>query len=135
MDHSTVQVIIESHSKQRGTGVTKPKDAKAKRQHRRDSHQKQFLGLRLLGLAQPVTDASLEPGWYWHFAHGIAQPTTDIAPCLCLLCARGAAPEMLDHFKIAFDQQFIVDVRVEFCSKLLARLLAKFRLSHNLFSF
>jgi hypothetical protein len=128
-------VIVKSQLYEPGAWVAKPEDTKAKRQDGRERHEEEFPGLRLLGLTQTVTNASLQPGGYGDFANGIAQPPTYIAALLCLLSARSAAPEMLDHFKIALCQQFIVDVRVEPRLKLSARLLAKSCLSHKLSSF
>jgi len=46
MDHRTVEMIVESQSKQPATRVTEPKDTEAKRQRGWDGHQKHFLGLR-----------------------------------------------------------------------------------------
>src|SRR6516225_2845411 len=135
MDDRTVDMIIESHSKQLATRVTEAKDAEAKRQRSRDRHQKQSLRLWLLGLTQAVAYALFQSGRHRHFAHGSPQPPAHVAALLCLLCAGRAAPEMLDHFEIAFRQQFIVDVRIEVRSKLLARLPAKSCFSHNLSSF
>src|ERR1051326_7973585 len=63
------------------------------------------------------------------------QPFAHIPALLCLLCAQRAAPEMLHHFEIAFRQEFIVNVGIEFGSKLLARLIAKFCVGHKLLSF
>jgi hypothetical protein len=110
MDHRTMEMIVESHSKKLATRVTVPKDAEAKNQRSRDGHEKQFLGLRLPGLTQAVADALFQAGGYRHFAHGIAEPPARTAAVLCFLCARRAVSEMLDHLEIAFGQQFVVDV-------------------------
>src|SRR5262249_3433367 len=135
MDQRTVHMIVESDSKEPATRVTEPKDAEVKDQRSRDGHEKQFLGLRALGLTQAVANPLFQSGGYRHFAHGLAQPPAHTAAVLCFLCARRAVFEVLDHLEIAFGQQFVVDVRIELGSKLLARLLAKTYLSHNVVSF
>jgi hypothetical protein len=133
MHDRTVQMIIERHSKE--PRVVEPKEAEAKDQRSRDSHEEQFPGLRFLRLTQSVANPSFQSGWNRHFPHGFAQAPADAAAVLCFLCARRAVLEVLNHLEIAFGQQFVVDVGIELCSELLACLFAKCCLSHNVVSF
>jgi hypothetical protein len=128
-------MIVERDSKEPALGVIESKIAEAKDQRSSDGHEKQFLGLGLLWLTQTVADALLQSRRHRHIAHRVPELPAQIAAVLCLPGARRAAPEMLDHLEIAFGQQFIVDVTVELRAKLLARLLAKSDLSHDLVSF
>src|SRR5215470_12934525 len=50
MHHRTVEMIVDSHSKEPATRVAEPKDTKANGQGSRDGHEKQFLRLSLLRL-------------------------------------------------------------------------------------
>src|ERR1051326_1885723 len=135
MDHGAVEMIVESDPQNWADGIMKPDDPEADGYRGRYGHQKKFLGLGLCRLPETIANAPFQTWRYGYFAHRVFQPFAHIPALLCLLCAQRATPEMLHHIEIAFRQEFIVDVGIEFGSKLLARLIAKFCVCHKLLSF
>jgi hypothetical protein len=135
VDNGTMEMVIESHSEQLATRITKSKYAEAQGQRGGDGHQKQLLRLRLFRLTKPVADPLFQSWRHRNIPDRLLKPSARVAALLCLLSARIAASEVLDHFEIAFRQQFVVDVRIELRPEVVARLLAKSCLSHNQLSF
>src|SRR5215471_13844306 len=122
MDHRAMEMVVESQPQSSANGFMEAEDYEANGQGGRYCHQKELLGLRLRRLPETIANPSCQVRRHRYFAHRVPKPAAHIPALLCLLCARRAASEMLYYFEISFRQQFIVDVRIQFRSKILARL-------------
>jgi hypothetical protein len=135
MYHGAVDMVIESHSKQLVTRIAKPKYAEAQGQRSSDSHEKHLFRLKLIRSMEALADAFFQPVRYGNIPDRLLEPLARVATLLGLLRTRIAASEVLNHFEIAFCQQFVIDIRIELRTELPARVLTKSCFSHNLLPF